>query len=602
LTRCGLLLIAIAPLCAAQSAATRVPGDPLGGNGDTKRATLTYKELFSNDDPPRPVDDSAFALPTNAAMPSETFEGRLELRETANRGGFTAVHEEFTDTTGPDSPWKHLPPSSFEFVQNGSYLVPAKQGLFITGSPAWNYIVGPGRVWRENADSGYTRASFPFALIERNQNCVHNGEMTLLFSNTKAPHVSNVRYQITQETCRYTKFDMWGQVPATYSPYKVANNTQLENDHASEVANRIATKPFAALKTDFPDSAIDLAGFFRTVKFPKDITTYGLYINGINYVGNCQTRYGEYAFCDQMRLPSYSTAKSAFAGVAMMRLGQLYCATVYSQLIRDFVPQYSLGGDWTKVTFDNALDMATGNFIAPTFEADEDGPSEIAFLTAETYRDKIADAIRPFPHKAEPGTTWIYHSSDTFVVTQAMTGFLEKQRGHDADLFNLVREDVYKPIHWSKGAMTTIRTDNSETGRPSGYYGLFYVPDDVVKIARFLNSDRGTINGAQVLDPARLTESLFRTANTGLPVPDHASASRGVTHYENAFWAKHITRADFPQYTCNFWIPYMSGYGGITILLLPNGVIYYVFSDANEFNWLNAVHEINKLKPFCGTR
>jgi hypothetical protein len=44
----------------------------------------------------------------------------------------------------------------------------------------------------------------------------------------------------------------------------------------------------------------------------------------------------------------------------------------------------------------------------------------------------------------------------------------------------------------------------------------------------------------------------------------------------------------------------MSGYGGISILLLPNGAVYYKFTDANEYNWYNAVHEINKLKPNCG--
>ncbi len=36
--------------------------------------------------------------------------------------------------------------------------------------------------------------------------------------------------------------------------------------------------------------------------------------------------------------------------------------------------------------------------------------------------------------------------------------------------------------------------------------------------------------------------------------------------------------------------------------LLPHDDVYYVFTDGNEFNWYNAVHEINKLKPYCGSR
>jgi hypothetical protein len=60
-----------------------------------------------------------------------------------------------------------------------------------------------------------------------------------------------------------------------------------------------------------------------------------------------------------------------------------------------------------------------------------------------------------------------------------------------------------------------------------------------------------------------------------------------------------MTPGEFHQYTCDFWVPFMSGFGGISIVLLPNDAVYYVFSDGNEFNWYNAVHEINKLKPYC---
>ncbi len=124
-----------------------------------------------------------------------------------------------------------------------------------------------------------------------------------LFSNTTPIHISKVRYQVTQETCTYLKVDMWGQLSATYTPSKISTSTELKNEHASEIAHRIPRKPFAALAGDFPNSGIDLAGIFRTMKFPKDITTYGLYINGTNYVGPCQTRYGEYAFCGECACP-----------------------------------------------------------------------------------------------------------------------------------------------------------------------------------------------------------------------------------------------------------------------------------------------------------
>ena len=44
----------------------------------------------------------------------------------------------------------------------------------------------------------------------------------------------------------------------------------------------------------------------------------------------------------------------------------------------------------------------------------------------------------------------------------------------------------------------------------------------------------------------------------------------------------------------------MSGYGGITVALMPNGSSYYYFSDNNEFAWSATVKESNKLAPMAG--
>jgi hypothetical protein len=581
-----------------------VPGDALTGNGNVSRTVLTSSQLFSNTAPEAPVDEGAgFAVPLNAAAPSQALEGTLTLSNPATNGSFQVVRDDQQYDTGSDSPWRHLASFSFQFVQNGSYLIPVQQGLVITGSPAWNYIVGPGRVWQETGDQGYMRASLPFALVERNQNCVHNGEMTFLFSNTKSPNISNVRYQVTQETCMYLKFDMWGQLSATYVPGKVANDEELKNAASAEVADRLPTKPLSALKSDYPNSGVDLANLTKGRQSPADVTTYGLFINGINYVSGCPTRYGAYAFCDNMRLPSYSLAKSSFAGVAMMWLGQQYGTSVYRQLIRSYVPQYVDGGNWTNVTFGNMSDMATGNYLRAKAEADEDSPQELAFLTAEPYAAKIADAFTPFPHKAAPGKTWVYQTHATFILTQAMNRYLQQREGVGADIFNAVRDAIFNPIRLSSGGLSMLRTDNSATGKPFGGYGMFFIQDDIAKIGRLLNSSQGVINGKQGLDASRLRESLFRTANPsilGVPVPDSGSPPvKNTFRYHNYFWAKHMTTAEFPQYRCNFWVSFMTGYGGNSVVLLPNGATFYIFSDGNEFVWYAAVSEIDKIAPLC---
>jgi hypothetical protein len=597
----------------------KVPGSGVKVRRGENRArtVLTYEQLFGRSAPSSPVDDTAgFAVPIDAAEPSDFFEGTLILDDPAKSGSFTLLSDVFGLVPSSDSPWRHLPPFRFQFVQSGGHLIPVEQGLAITGSPTWNYIIGPGRVWGESSDRGYLRASLPFSIVQRNQNCVHNGEMTFLFGNGKSPNISSAYYQITQETCYPMKFNMWGIVSATYNRGGIPEARKLKEEFAAELSHRMPSKPIRALVADFLKSGVNLAAFAAAYKHPENITTYGLVMNGTNYVAGCQTRFGQYAFCSDMRVPSYSIAKSIFAGVALMRLGQLYGRGVYSELIKNYSPQYSTGGNWGTTTFGNTSDMATGNYNLDGYEADEDSPTMDKFLVDESYDSKILDAFAFKQHFVEPGTKWIYQSSATFLLTQAMNIYVKQRQGSASDLFNMVRDDIYIPLRVSAGGLTTIRTDNSSTGAPSGYYGLFLDQDDIAKIANFLNNEKGVLGGRQVLEPSRLEEALFRASNSsvaGVPILGHShssvlgslasgqseSAATNGRRYAHGFWGRHITSTEFPEYSCSFWLSFMAGYGGNIVALLPNGTTFYIFSDGMEFPWTSAVHEINKLAPMC---
>ncbi len=321
---CVSFLCALAPAAAAVT----VAGDPLEGSGQVRRKLVTFEELTSGTVPPAPVEDSAFALPEEAAMPRHDFLGVLALEQplpaappTPNPhgpGSFRELRDDRDETGDADHERKHLPAMTIELVQAGSHLIPVTQGLAYSGSAYWNYIIGPGRAWSEKGDRGWSRASLPFALVKRGQNCTHNGLMTFLYDDSR---VSNIRFQITQESCLHFKYDMWGQLGASYSRREVANAEMLRSEHAQEVSKRLPTRPVTALLEDFPGAGVKLANFTKDIPSQQHITTWGILVNGTNYVSNCPTRSGEYPYCDQMRLPSYSVAKSAFAGVAMMRLG-----------------------------------------------------------------------------------------------------------------------------------------------------------------------------------------------------------------------------------------------------------------------------------------
>ncbi len=590
--------------CSAAHAANTVPGDPLTGTGVVSRTVNTYASLMASTQPTALSNESNFGLPATAAAPTDTFEGTLTLTPVA-AGYFSVYYDLFGQSKGGITAFNRLPAFSYQFVQNGSYLIPVTQGFAVTGDTSWNLIIGTGRAWSETTDDGYTRAAFPLALAQRNQNCVHNGTLTFLFNKNATPKISHVAYQFTGEGCPTFMFDMAGQVAATYTPATVANDTAIENATAAEVTNRMPVKPFTALATDYPSSGINTSAFLAQYTYPGSVTTYGVVINGTNYSSGCATRHtaaglGNYPFCSEMRMPSYSTAKSAFSSLAMMRLGQLYGTGVYGSLIKNYVPQYTDGGSWTSTTFGNASDMATGNYISSAYESDENGTYTTAFLNDETYTSKIAAAFTPFPHKTTPGTTWVYQSVAAFIQTQAMNAYLKAQQGTGADLFNMMVTDVYTPLKLSGGFMSTVRTDNSASGQPSGYYGLFYNVDDIAKIGQFVDAGTGIVNGTQVVEPTRLQEALFRTSSTGLAVPDTGNPTyKNTWVYNHNFWGKKVTSAEFPTISCTFTIPFMSGYGGNTIMPLPNGATYYVISDAYEFPIDVPITQINKLSPYC---
>jgi len=497
-----------------------------------------------------------------------------------------------------------------EFVQNGSYLIPTYEGLFATRSTAWNYIMGSGRIWNESGDGGRSRASIPFTLVERNQNCTHAGVLTFLFDGNV---VSNVRYEVTHETCTYFQFDMWGELPAAYVATSPSNADSVRSNKSVEMSNLLPVKPISRLVLDFPNSGANVSAFGSGVT-PSAMSEYGLLIgdptNGgklTNYVSACGTRYGDYPFCAELRVPSYSTAKTALAGIAYMRLTQQN-PSARDLKLGNYLSNWNLyaplGAQWNKVTLNNAIDMATGHYVSaanlelPT--ADENSPFESQYLNAEPDAARFAQSLEQWAYQSKPGTTFVYHSHDTFLAMRTMQTYL------GSDLFNTVRNDVYTPLKLSAGFMTSLRTDNTSDntaslGQALGSHGLFYTRDDIAKLAKLLNNDAGVIGGKQVLSATELNAGMQRNpSDRGLQTPGSQVINQ---RYNNGIWAKLMTRVEFPNagYDCDFWVPRMSGYGGIVVVMMPNGASYWYFSDNNEFSWYSPIQEANKLKSMCGS-
>ncbi len=527
-----------------------------------------------------PLPEEALAPPAEALPPAHRFEGRLELRGQQEGGHYEVLRGQLEPEYG------YLPAFDFEFVQHEGYLIPVQRGLIIADHPRWNLILEPGRVWQEPGDGGFSRASLPFALTVKGSNATFNGTLSFLFDEEAS---SRVWYQITQETTAYTRANLWGLLEATYHPAPVTGAERVRTDFAAELAARLPTQPLAALAEDYP--GVDVSAFAEGLT-PEHLTWHGVVVEGVNYLGDCPTRFGHYPYCESMRASSYSTSKSAFVSVALLRLAQKYGPEVMTLLIKDYVPEHATApGDWEEVTFDHAIDMATGNYVSTGFMSDDSSQQMGRFFGAQPYSERIEAAFHA-PSAAAPGTRWVYRTGDTFILTRALHNYLQSQEGPEADIFEFVVEEVYRPLGLGPGAFSTLRTaDDDWQGQAEGGSGLWWIPDDIAKIAVLLNQSGGAIDGEQVLHPELLAATLQRDPD------DRGVAIDRRRSYNNAFWASSYSPAY--GFECELWVIQMQGVSGNVVALFPNGVTYYYFSDNQEFTWDAAMQEADKISPLC---
>ncbi|ALS99559.1 choice-of-anchor D domain-containing protein [Lacimicrobium alkaliphilum] len=557
--------------------------DCLGGDGNVSRSQLTYSQLTGSGAVSL-VDYSHYALPANGADPTNSFSGNLSLNIVAG-----TLVEQGTNLasayTNPDS----LPPFDFDFVQHGSHLIPVDRQVTATGHTAWEWILLPGRVWDENGDNGYSRVAIPFALQEINANCTHNGVMTMLFKDDGS--VSDVAYQIAQETCEYFKFNLHGKLEADYTPGVVAGETQLKNDYVAELSNRLPRKAMSELATDYPGQGVNISAI-GSDQTSVHLSAYGVLYQGTHYQGQCNTRQGNYPYCEVMALPSYSTAKSVVGGIGLMALEQQYGGSQAGLIVSDYVSECPTS-TWSDVTFEQALDMTTGNYDSAGDSVDEGSQKTVdEFFLVASHSDKISHAC-DYSRKSTPGTRFVYHTSDTYILSRAMQKLYEANEGAQADYYiDLLVEQIFKPKHLSPLTWESKRTYGSER-QVWGGYGLTFTGDDLLKIGRFLALDDGEVAGQPMLDAGLLADALQQTSNRGLTTG--TSSSR----YQNGFWAYDLSASTQVACTNPTWVPYMSGFGGIGLVLLPNDMLYYYVSDNSEYGFTKTVKELDKIAPVC---
>ncbi|HEX2524900.1 MAG TPA: hypothetical protein VHL31_01175, partial [Geminicoccus sp.] len=189
-------------------------------------------------------DNQAFLPPDGARAPLEPFSGTLRLSEVEMT---TEKIFKVRQVLGKDP--KIFPSVALSFFTEGSDLVPLTQDVIRAGSTAqgrsyWDIIVQPGRVWSEPGDDGWSRASFPFALMHSLEGETHNGVATFLY---KGSEVTGLQFQVIQQTSPYyieDYFTAWGRAPASFTELGETETSLPRERYRQALAHQVEIRPW----------------------------------------------------------------------------------------------------------------------------------------------------------------------------------------------------------------------------------------------------------------------------------------------------------------------------------------------------------------------
>ena len=513
-----------------------------------------------------------FKKPAGAGDYEGSLEGTLESSMVPVEYRFKIVEDSF-EINKNFKPLSKLPALNLNFSIEGSKFIPDSRALRTTQNFLWDIQYGVGEVWYD--EFGNIRTSFPFSLIQKNQNCVHNG--VILFDMTEGGDISNMVYQIASETCGWFRFNLIGSAEVSLTS-SLDLNTENIQDFKDWQESTIPLKRLSSLGESYKD-----LGSVKEV-LPVNMTMFGFYDGESHYRGGCMTRKGRYPYCSELLMPSFSLAKSIFASNAMSML-EMDFPNIKNLFISDYVPECS-SKKWRSVTFGNALDMATGQYKYKNYYSEDWYLEQEGYFKNFTHKDKIKSACNFFKKQANPGIKLSYHSSDTYILGTALNQFYKQNVSSEGDIYYDLLLPLWNSLELSD-ALNEIRRSLDNVRQPYAEMGMFMLSDDVVKIGRYFLDIRKKVDKGIMFDALQKNEN-----NRGLV------AINNLMYYNKGFWVKRFSGNKFGC-SSDLWIPFMSGTGGITLVLLPNNTLYYYFSDGDEYEWDKAVEFANNLRPFC---
>lgn len=463
-----------------------------------------------------------------------------------------------------------LPDFKLDLSIQGQNVIVHNKKIIETNDKFWDLSFSDGIAWSRD---DYVFVSAPFTLIQKHANCSHNG--VLLFALNSFNEISQSVFQISSETCAYFQFNY---VAIFDSFFEINKN---DNEFIANTKNK---KSIEDLYEKYP--SIFRGSFADSDAFnPDEVTAYGFFDGEEHFIGPCLTRSGSYPFCENLLLPAYSLTKTIGGSLGIAAYQKKYGSIVDTK-INDLVSACSKN-KWRDVTIENLSDMATGQYKSLVHYGDEDSLASVNFIFNKlSHEEKVDFSCNNYPKKKNPGTTFVYHTSDTYLIGTSLNNLLSDKK--ENDFFDDLLVPIFNHYNFSE-KIKYIRRTNDNRNQPYTGWGMFLQRDDLVKLNSLLESPELI----KYFSKDFLDEGLQRTEDKGL-----LAIKNSNIFYNNGFWA---ARFDKNIFGCkeDLMIPFMSGFGGITVVFLPNSMMYYYFSDNYTFSWYSAVYAAHNIKPLC---
>jgi hypothetical protein len=521
-------------------------------------AQIGARDLVVGAEPTGLVPNDWFMPSQRARKAKHPFHGHLHLSE-AQMGLEPDVS--FGIIFGKDP--TVFPAVSIGFFTDKGRLVPTTQDVIRVGSlpggtSYWDVIVQPGRVWSEPGDGRWSRASFPFALVHSIEGETHTGIATFLYDNKR---VSHVRFQKVQQTAPYyvyPYFDSWGVTDATVTRNDIGNLGRLRHTWRQEQRHRLPTAPWEELEARVGAAALE--GFDGHIP-AEEVVVSGLLYKGTLYRHEANSAAGPYPYTDEMRYGVWSITKSAGNAIALFRLAQKYGPGILEERIADYIPEAADYPSWQDVTFFDMANMASGHGFDEYLGGDY-GPWYEAPSEAEKVAWALAQPVFPWP----PGTVFRYRDQDAYLYGVAMDAYLKAREGPDADLWEMVRDEVYRPIGVFHAPMNrTIEPDGS-MGQAMMAYGYYPTLSDLARISQLLQQ-HGRWNGRQVLYRPLVDQVRFGDEPRGLPT--ESMVGDGEILYSFNYYMTPYS----PESGGLTYVPAMHGWGANIVSIMPKGMV-----------------------------